>query len=319
MLGLFIFLVVPILLTFYVSLLKWNGQSNPFKGGGTFVGLDNYRALLTQDKLTRLDFATSIRNNIYFVLGVVPLQTALALFLAVLVHQRYLKGTSFFRTAFYFPSITSSIAISLVFIFLFQNGGAVNAVLRVFGVKGPAWFADRRGLIHVILSAVGVDKPPAAMQHRFFSLSWWDWLAGPSIAMCSIMLLCIWTTAGTFMLMFLAGLQNISDEVEEAAIIDGANPWQRFWHVTLPMLKSTMFLVLTLGIIGTWQVFDQVYVISRGDPAKTTLTPAFLSYRTGFQDGKFGVAAAMAFMLFLLIVVFTVIQKILLRDRREAK
>jgi multiple sugar transport system permease protein len=315
LLGLTVFLVFPILLAFYVSMLKWNGQSNPLKGGGTFVGLENYRALLTQDKLTRLDFATSIRNNVYFVLGVVPLQTALALFLAVLVNQRYLKGTSFFRTAFYFPSVTSSIAISLVFLFLFQNGGAVNGVLRIFGVKGPPWFSDSRGLTHVMLSAVGVDKPPSALQHTFLSLSWWEWLSGPSIAMCTIMILCIWTTAGTFMLMFLAGLQNISDEVEEAAIIDGTTPWQRFWHVTFPMLRPILFLVLTLGIIGTWQVFDQVYVMSQGKPAKTTLTPAYLSYHSGFNDGKFGVAAAMAVLLFMIIVVFTVIQKWILRDR----
>jgi multiple sugar transport system permease protein len=186
-------------------------------------------------------------------------------------------------------------------------------------VKGPPWLSDRRGLIHVILSGVGVDKPPSALKHTFFSLSWWDWLSGPSIAMCAIMLLCIWTTAGTFMLMFLAGLQNISDEVEEAAIIDGTSPWQRFWHVTLPMLKPILFLVLTLGLIGTWQVFDQVYVISKGDPAKTTLTPAYLTYRSGFTDGKFGIAAATAVLLFAIIVFFTVIQRLVLRDRDRSR
>ncbi len=315
LLGLIVFLVVPIVLAVYVSMLKWNGQSSPFSGGGEFIGLDNYKSLLTEDQLTRQDFALSMRNTFYFVLGVVPLQTALALFLAVIVNQRFLKGRSFFRTAFYFPSITSSIAISLVFIFLFQNSGAVNGVLSLVGINGPNWFADSRGLFHILLGLVGVDSSPGWADTQVFSLPLWQWIAGPSVAMTAIMMLVIWTTAGTFMLMFLAGLQNISEDVEEAAILDGAGPWQRFRYVTVPMLKPTLFLVLTLGLIGTWQVFDKIYVMSGGNPAKTTLTPAFLSYRVGFIDGRFGVAAAMAFCLFLLIVVLTLGQRFLLRDK----
>jgi len=307
--GLLVFLIVPMLIAVYVSLLKWNGQSNLLEGGGQFVGLDNYSDLLLEDKLTRSDFARSLRNNFYFVLGVVPLQTALALFLAIVVNQRYLKGRNFFRTAFYFPSITSSIAIALVFIFLFQNSGAINAVLGLVGVEGPQWFADRRGLLHILFGLVGVDAAPGVLEREVFSQSLWEWIAGPSVAMCAIMLLVIWTTAGTFMLMFLAGLQTISGEVEEAAAIDGASPWQRFRYVTLPMLRPTMYLVVTLGLIGTWQVFDQIYIMSGGNPAKTTLTPAYLSYRQGFIDGRFGVAAAMAFCLFALIMVLTFVQR----------
>ena len=117
------------------------------------------------------------------------------------------------------------------------------------------------------------------------------------------------------MLIFLAALQNLPDNVNEAALVDGAGWWQRFWKVTVPQLRPTIFLVATLGLIGTWQVFDQVYVMSQGDPAKTTLTPAFLSYQQSFAEGSFGVGAAIAF---LLIVGVTTLQRILLRDGRNS-
>jgi multiple sugar transport system permease protein len=317
LLGLVIFIVLPIVLAAFVSLLDWNGTSSPFTGGATLVGLDNYRELILEDRLARKDFATALRNNFYYVVGVVPSQTALALFLAVIVNQRWLKGRGFFRTAFYFPSITSSVAIALVFIYLFQTGGAINAVLRLFGVDGPAWFADRRGVLHLVLGGVGVDAPPGWARHELMGLPAWDWLAGPSVAMCAIMLLVTWTTAGTFMVMFLGGLQNIGDEIEEASIIDGASPWERFRYITLPLLKPTLFLVLTLGVISTWQVFDQIYVMSSGDPAKTTLTPAFLSYQQAFVDSRMGLGAAIAFCLFVIIVVFTLVQRWVLRGDED--
>ncbi|GAA2217192.1 hypothetical protein GCM10010429_48120 [Micromonospora olivasterospora] len=115
--------------------------------------------------------------------------------------------------------------------------------------------------------------------------------------------------------MFLAALQNVPVALDEASTLDGATRWQWFRHVTLPMIKPTMFLVLTLGLIGCWQVFDQVYVMSQGDPAKTTLTPAYLSYRTAFRDFDYGSGAAISFVLFLIIIVFTVLQRWLMADR----
>ena len=231
-----------------------------------------------------------------------------------------LKGKSFFRTAFYFPSVTSSVAISVVFLFMFANSGAINAILSFFGIDGPAWFSDSRGLLHLILGVFGVDNPPGALTSGGpLGLTWWDWLSGPSVAMCAIMSLVIWTTSGTFMLMFLAALQSVPVSLDEAASIDGATRWQRFRYVTLPLLKPTMFLVLTLGLIGTWQVFDQIYVMSQGNPAKTTLTPAFLSYRTAFKDFDYGRGAAISFVLFLIIVVLTLAQRWVMRDRDEPR
>jgi multiple sugar transport system permease protein len=311
-----LFMVVPIGMALWVSFTGWNGQGSPFRSGVPVTGLDNYTRLVTVDGLARQDFMTSVRNNAYYVLIVVPAQTVLALFLALVVNQKVLRAKSFFRSAFYFPSVTSSVAISVVFLFLFTSTGAVNQLLGLVGIQGPQWFADPRGVVHLLLGTVGVDTPPAALAgHGLLGLSWWDWLAGPSVAMCAIIALVVWTTSGTFMLMFLAALQNLPVQLDEAGLIDGANRWQRLRHITLPQLRPAMFLVVTLGLIGTWQVFDQVYVMSQGNPAKTTLTPAFLSYRTAFKDFDYGSGAAISFVLFLIIIAMALLQRWLMRDR----
>ncbi|MFN8098521.1 MAG: sugar ABC transporter permease [Dermatophilaceae bacterium] len=317
-----LFLLVPIVMALWVSVSDWTGRGTPFGGSTHYVGFKNYTDLLTKQGLARQDFMTSMRNTFYYVVGVVPAQTALALLLAVLVNQKWLKGRTFFRTAFYFPSVVSSVAITLVFIYLFTGTGAINAMLGWFGVHGPNWFQDPRGLVHLAGNGLGLwnsDSPPAALvDHKVLNLSLWEWIKGPSVAMSAIMIQVIWTTAGTFMLMFLAALQDLPAEVEEAAMVDGANARQRFWNVTVPHLRPTIILVVTLGVIGTWQVFDQMYVNGQGKPGKTTLTPAFLSYQTAFGNQKWGQGAAMAFLLFLLIFLMTQAQRWLLRDRDAA-
>jgi multiple sugar transport system permease protein len=194
-------------------------------------------------------------------------------------------------------------------------------LLNLFGIHGPQWFSDPRGVIQIILGAIGVvdpNNPPAVLANsHLLGLSTWDWIAGPSVAMCAIITLVVWTTSGTFMLMFLAALQNLPIELDEASMIDGTTRWQRLRYVTLPQLKPALFLVITLGLIGTWQVFDQIYVMSQGNPAKTTLTPAFLSYRTAFKDFNYGSGAAISFVLFLIIVLMTLLQRWIMRDRNR--
>jgi multiple sugar transport system permease protein len=317
-----LFLIAPIFMALWVSLSDWSGRGSPFSGEVAFIGTDNYSALLAEPGLARQDLMISFRNTFYYVIGVVPLQTVLALSLAVLLNNKFLKGRTFFRTAFYFPSVVSSVAISLLFLFLFAGGGAINNVLSWFGVNGPNWFQDARGLIHIVGDAVGlwsISDPPTWMTDpSVMGLSLWQWFAGPSVALTAIMLQVIWTTAGTFMLMFLAGLQDLPIEVEEAAMVDGANKWQRFMNVTVPHLRPTLLLVVTLGFIGTWQVFDQMYVMTQGGPAKTTLTPAYLSYQAAFTNNQWGQGAAIAFILFALIFVLTTGQRWLMRDKDEA-
>ncbi|MGV8858662.1 carbohydrate ABC transporter permease [Rhodoglobus sp.] len=311
-----VFLLLPIALAAWVSVSDWNGLGSPLSGRAEFVGAENYAAVLTDPGLAQKDFGTSIRNNLYYVLLVVPLQTGLALFLAVQMNRAILRGRGFFRTAFYFPSVTSSIAITTVFIFLFTASGTVNSILAWLGIKGPNWFADPSGVIHNLLAGIGITSPPPLLDVGGpLGITWWQWLSGPSVAMCALIVLAVFTTSGTFMLLFLAALQSIGGEIDEAALMDGAGPFRKFFSVTLPMLRPTLFTVLTLGLIGTWQVFDQIYLTGGGAPGKTLLTPAFLAYQTSFKDLQWGQGAAIAFILFAIIVLLTLLQRWILRER----
>lgn len=313
-----IFLAVPIVMALWVALSDWTGRGSPFSANVSFVGTKNFEAVLTDGGLATQDFGTAMRNNVYYVLLVVPLQTIISLVLAVLVSQK-IRARSFFRTAFYFPSVTSSVAITVLWLFVFSSTGVVNHILGWFGAQGPNWFNDPRGVIHVILSWVGLESAPAALLgNGFLGISWWDWLAGPSIAMSAFILMAIFTTSGTFMLLFIAALQQISGEVQEAAMMDGATAFERFRHITVPMLKPTIFTVVTLGLIGTWQVFDQIYTGTQGGPAKTTLTPAYLSFNAAFNNGRWGQGAAIAFILFFIIIAMAAFQRWTMRDKDDA-
>lgn len=306
-----LFLVVPVLMALWVSVSDWGGRGSPFSGSVGFVGLKNYATILLGGGLAEQDFGISLRNNAWYVILVVPCQTALSLFLAVLVNRQILKGRGFFRTAFYFPSVTSSVAITVLFLFLFSTSGAINAALGWLGINGPNWLNDPSGIFHF-----GATSGPAALtENAFLGVSFWDWIGGPSVAMCVYIIMAVFTTSGTFMLLFLAALQNISGDVQEAAMMDGANGRQRFWRITLPQLRPTLFTVLTLGLIGCWQIFDQIYTGTRGQPAKTTLTPAYQSYQASFLNQDWGQGAAIAFILFVIIIVFTLVQRWALRER----
>jgi multiple sugar transport system permease protein len=315
-LSLLLFLIGPILMAAWVSLLDWNGQSSPFVGDYEFVGAGNYQDLLASDGLLRNDFMLSLRNTLYFVIFSVTGITVLSFVLALAVNSRVIHGRSFFRLTFYFPSITSSVAIGMIFLFLFAGSGVVNGVLGWFGIEGPRWFNDPTGLLHLMLGWFGVDSSPGWLADtELAGLSLWDWVSGPSVAMCALILLSIWTSSGVFMLFFLVALQDIPVELEEATAIDGAGSWQRFRYLTLPLMRRMIVLVITLALIGSWQVFDQVFLISQGSPVKTTLTPAYLSYVRSFSDGQFGVGAAVAFVLAAIIIVLTMAQRWIGRER----
>ena len=296
----------------------------PFAGTVGFVGLENYARLLTEEGLTRSDFMTSLRNNFYYVLLVVPLQTVFALFLAVVLNNQLLKAKGFFRTAFYFPSVTSSVAISVIFLFLFSGPARSTRRCALVGIDGPTWFNDARGLLHVVGDGLGLwdaSAPPAsltgdldprpvgvAVARRTERGPVGDHHARRLDDHRDVHAACSWPRCRTCPV-----------EVEEAARVDGANRWQSFRAVTLPHLRPTLLLVITLGIIGTWQVFDQVYVMTQGGPSKTTLTPAYLSYSYAFENQQWGVAAAMAFVLFLIIFVLTSVQRWIFRDKDAAE
>jgi multiple sugar transport system permease protein len=313
---LFAFLILPLLIAFYFSLTNWNGRT-PLTNEGAyqFVGLRNYEQLLVQGRRVD-DFYNALKNTLYYVIGVVPTQTIIALVLAVIVNQRWLRFRGFFRTAYYFPSITSSIVVSMIFLFLFSNTGPVNGFLRAVipGYRPITWLSNNDGIIHNLLGVFGITKNTvgAWADIEIFRIELWDWISGPSVSMFSIMLLAIWTTIGTMMVVYLAALQNIPNSVYEAAQVDGANSWQTFRKITLPLLRPTTFFVVTLGLIGTFQVFDQIYVLRNENTRETTMTVAYLVYDFAFgsqTDPRMDRATATAITLFVIIFVATILQR----------
>ncbi len=315
-----IFLVVPILFTLWMSFRNWGGLTPPTES--TSVGPLWYQQLLFQDTLRRSDFFVALRNTTYYALGVVPIQTFLALVLAAIANQQLLKFKGFFRTTFYFPSITSSVAISLIFFWIYQTGGPLNQLLKVVwpGYSPISWMNNANGLIYNFLSLFGLNvrtAPSWLTDTQFLGLSIWQWISGPSVTMLAIMFLNIWTTAGTFMIVFLAGMQDIPRPVYEAAWVDGASAWDTFWKITIPLLAPSIFFVVTLGLIGTYQVFDQVWVMTSGGPAGTTTSLAYLIYRDGFNDAQMGLASASSVLLFLIIFALTLFQRRIMRERAD--
>lgn len=280
----------------YISFTDYNLFTAP-----EWVGLKHYRSLFSDQKFIR-----SLVNAFYYAMVVVPIQAALAILLAVALNAP-MRAKQFFRTIFYAPSVTSSVVISFIFWWLYLRTGYINfaftKVWEFFGAEWTMinWLNDPRGLFQLILAPFGVDIP---------SSRWY--LRGPSITWMAIMAQNIFTTVPTFMIMFLAALQDIPPTMYEAASIDGANKRQQFFKVTLPMLRPVILLVVVLGTIGTWQIFDQVAILTAGGPLDTTLTPVYLIYTEALGvsgPSRMGYAASRAFVLGLIIFFFTVVQR----------
>lgn len=255
-----------------------------------FVGFDNYLRALRDP-----DFLAALGNAFWYFVIVSFFQTIGAILLAVTLNAR-LKGMRFYRTLLYSPSVASSIVMSLIFLWLYLPTGFINYLL---GTDIP-WLTTPDRIFAPLWGAVGLgQRVPAFFQ-------------GPSVAWTSIMVLAIFTTIPTFMVMFLTALQDVPGFVYEAAALDGATGARAFWYITLPLLRPVIALVVILGTIGTFQVFDQVAILTKGGPLKTTLTPAFLIYQKTLGTGtqaEAGFAAAMAFILAFVIVAITLIQR----------
>jgi multiple sugar transport system permease protein len=292
-----VFTVGVILFAFYISFTSFDLYTTP-----KWVGLANYFKAFAPSG----QFIHSLVNVLWYVVIVVPVQTALALALATLINVKVL-GSQIFRTVFYAPSVTSSVVITMIFWWMFLKTGYVNFFLtKLWGTVGATWvpiewYNNPRGLFQLIFQAFGSNIPS--------SLSY---LRGPSVTWMVIMFQNIFTTAPTFMIMFLAALQEIPPTLYEAAAIDGANGWHKFTQITIPMLRPVLLLVIVLGTIGTWQVFDQVKILTAGGPLDTTLVPVYLIYSEALGTNgppQMGYAAAMAFVLAIIIFAFTFVQR----------
>lgn len=234
----------------------------------TFVGARNYIGLMS-DPI----FAKVMGNTAYFVLVSVPLQMGLGL-LAALALNRGIRGQTFFRVAYFLPAVTSTIAAALVWAWLFNSN---------------------YGLVNALLSGLGVDDPPR-------------WLASTAWAMPAVIIVSVWQNVGYAMVLFLAGLQNIRAELYDAAALDNARGWRRLWFITLPMLSPTTFFVLIISIIGSFQVFELVFIMTEAGPANATNTLVFYIYQNGFQFYQMGYASAAAMILFAIVLVITTVQ-----------
>jgi multiple sugar transport system permease protein len=228
-------------------------------------------------------FLHSILNNIFFALVVVPLQSGLGLLLALLVNQK-LKGRNFFRTIYFSPVVTSMVVISIVWTFLYDKDvGLMNQVLKTFsfGALGPV-----------------------------------NWLGNPSTAMWAIIIMSVWQGVGLQMILFLAGLQEIPEQLYEAARIDGANGWQRFVNVTIPGLRNVSVFVFIAITIAAFQLFTQVWVMTQGGPNGATTTTVFNIVQRGFVEQNIGYASAISVIFFLFILAIALVQRYATRERK---
>ena len=256
--ALFLFLSIGIFFyAIYISTYDW-GIMGPTKS----VGLDNYRKAFSDAAL------------------VVPIQSAMGLYLALLVNSK-IKGSKFFRSAFYFPSIASSAAITTLFIFLMAPDGVFNGVLRFFGVDTANLFNQGA------------------------------WLSDSRTALYSIIGLNAWTTSGTMMLFYLANLQTVDSQYAEAAMMDGASRRQVFWYITMPLLKPAHLFVVATGMIGALQLYDQAILAggADGSPDYSLMTVVLYIYNACFRKFEFGYASAIGVILFVIIFSLTLLQK----------
>lgn len=265
--GFLIFAVGPIIASFVLSFTRYE-----LIGSASWIGLENFRSLLADDRL----FWTSLYNTAYYTLFSVPLGIVVALLLAMLLN-RPLRGIGVYRTLFYLPVVSSGVAISLLWIWLFNpQFGLINHILRLLNLPGPGWLVD------------------------------------PAWAKPALVFMSVWSVGGTVVI-FLAGLQGVPRTLYEAASLDGAGAWRQFRHITVPMMSPVIFFNLIIGIIGSFQVFTQAYVMTGGGPQNATLFYVLYLFKQGFGLFRMGYAAAMAWILFLIILVLTLVQMTLAR------
>lgn len=256
-----IFLLIPVLWAFYLSFTNYTIFSP-----GDWVGLENYSHLITDD-----EFKNALKNTTIYALQVIPLNMAISLGLALLVN-RSLRGITIFRAAYYVPVVTSIIAASMIWMWLYDaNNGLINFILTSLGFKPQMWLND------------------------------------PSIALQALVLMRVWKGVGWNMVIFLAGLQAIPKTLYEAASIEGANRWQSFWKVTWPLLSPSTFFVFVMATISTFQTFGEIYAMTQGGPTGSTTTLVYLIFVYGFERYQMGYASAIAFILFAIILTLTII------------
>jgi multiple sugar transport system permease protein len=250
-------------------------EYNALSDTSSFIGLDNYTRAF-KDKY----FLLSLKNTFIFTFGTVPLTTAISIFLAALLNSKLVKFKEFFRATYFMPSVTSMIVIALIFTNLYAGDGYINKLASMLHLPHPST----------------------------------GWLLEPGTALYSIMAMDVWMAVGYYMVLFLAGMQTISIDLYDAADLNGATAWQKFWKITFPLIKPTLLFVLIINTIKSFQVFMEIYVMTKGGPMGSTSTLVYLVYENAFNKiDMMGYASAIAFILFGILMLFSVLQMKLIR------
>jgi len=263
LIGFFVFTGIPVLIGFVISLTDYTGF-----GKLNFIGFENYISMFTDSS-----FIIALKNNLFYTLTSVPLTILFSLLLALMLNRK-LYGGGFFKTLYFFPNLTSMVAVGCVWLQLFES---------------------KNGPVNQLLMSLGVENPP-------------KWFWGSSTAMISIVIVVVWKQAGYYMIMFLGGLKNIPAHLYESAKIDGATAWKCFRYITWPMLSPTTFMVTILTFIASFQVFDIINVTTEGGPGRETTVLVMRIYQEAFRYGRMGYASAMGYFLFLIVLALTLFQ-----------
>ena len=268
-----VFTAGPVISSLYFSFTDIKSRDLRTPFAVTFVGLQNYAHVFADDR-----FRTAAFNTAYFVVIGVPVTLGIALAAALALNTGITKFRTLFRVGYYTPVVTSIVAVAVVWRFLLREDvGLVNTVLRWFGVNGP------------------------------------DWLGSTTWAMPSLIAMASWRNFGTAMIIFLAGLQSVPLMLHEAAAIDGANGWQRFRHITVPLLRPTILFVMVTTIVGYLQFFEEPFVMTNGGPLDSTISMSMFTYQQ-FGFGNYGFASATSYVLFVIIVCLSAVQFRFLRS-----
>ncbi len=261
-LGIALFVLLPLGLIVWYSFHEWNVLAGTFR----WVGLENFEKLVTDPKLAPVMEATAI-----FSIGLVVFNLALALLLAVLLNRK-VRGMTFFRTVFFSPVVVSLVAWTIVWSFLLQDNGGINGILQLVGIDGPNWLRE-----------------------------------GPT-AMASVIVVQVFKNVGLNMVLFLAALQGVPQEVQEAARMDGASDRQLFWRITVPLISPTILLTSIITIVGSLQVFAQIAVLTQGGPGISTTVLVYYLVQQAFDFHHFGYGSTLAILLFGIVLVLTIAQ-----------
>ncbi len=272
---LIMFMILPFLMSFGLS---FTNQRLLSRYATEFIGWSNYERLFRDDL-----FFTGLKNNFVFAFIVVPIQTVLALGMAMVVNK-HLKGVKIFRTAYFMPTVTTMVVVSVVWTFMYNPQGLINNFMQAI---------------------------------TFGNWETLDFLKNSQWAFPAIMLMSIWQGAGFQMLIFLAGLQEIPEILYEAATIDGANKWRKFWNITLPQLRNTTTFVLISTTILALRLFDQIKIMTNGGPNDSTYTVILHLYNSGFSKQRVGYASAITVVFFLIVLAISIVQRMILREERE--